>query len=96
MQPLLPIIELRCNLNKRPAARRIVKIFIDRAKKTCYNGRRYCELHCSLIINQTKNRPCIRGRFLGFRPKKKGGNRGSLSKIFKMDIFNINIFNMDT
>ena len=38
----------------------------------------------------------MKGTVLGLSPKEKGGNRGSLSKIFKMDIFNINIFIMDT
>ena len=31
----------------------------------------------------------MNGTVLGFRPKEKGGNRGSLSKIFKMDIFSM-------
>lgn len=96
VQPLLLTTELRCNLNKRPAARRIAKIFIDRAKKTCYNGRRYSELHYSLIQPNKKPSPAIRRRFLGFRPKKKGGNRGSLSKIFQNGHLQYCTFIMDT
>lgn len=69
-QSLCTTIELRCNLNKRPAARRIVKIFIDRAKKTCYNGRRYSELHCSLT-KPNKNRPLLLEDGSGLSPEKE-------------------------
>ena len=71
MQPLLPTTELRCNLNKRPAARHIVKIFIDRAKKTCYNGRRYSELHCSLIQPNKKPSHVLEDGSWAFARKRK-------------------------
>lgn len=85
VQLLLPTIELRCNLNKRPAARRIVKIFIDRAKKTCYNDRRYSEFRCSPTKTKIKTVPTIRGRFLGLhlRPKRKEEIEGHLVRFSK-------------